>query len=181
MNRRFWDNQSGGFYKTAADNLDLPVRPKEIYDGAMPSANSVAFSNLLGLERLTGDSRWAERAHELMRAFAGTIQRQPSIFTQFLCGLDFALAAGKDVVIAGDPEAADTHTMLAALNQTYAPHAKVILKTAETAETLAELAPFTKGLEAVDHKATALICSNFICKEPSTDVATLLARIKGGL
>lgn len=181
MNERFWDDLNGGFYKTAADNTDLPVRPKEIYDGALPSANSVAFSNLLGLERLTGESRWAEKADELMRAFAGTIQRQPSIFTQFLCGLDFALGAGKEVVLAGEPDAADTREMMAALNATYAPHARVILKTPGNAAALAELAPFTKGLETVDGKATALICSNFICKEPTTDMPTLLARIKGGL
>jgi uncharacterized protein YyaL (SSP411 family) len=97
----FWDSAQGGYFLTAAGSSDLPVRPKEIYDGAMPSANSAALSNLVLLSRLTGDASWEERAHRLTRAFAGPVARQPEAFTHFLNGLDLALQPGQQVAATG--------------------------------------------------------------------------------
>jgi uncharacterized protein YyaL (SSP411 family) len=88
MDAAFWDSDRGGYYLIDAKNTELPVRPKELYDGAMPSANSVALSNLMLLSRLTGNPDWEARAHRLTRAFASTVARQPAAFTHFLNGLD---------------------------------------------------------------------------------------------
>jgi uncharacterized protein len=46
MNAEFADADQGGFFLTAAEEEDLPVRPKEIYDGATPSANAVAHCTI---------------------------------------------------------------------------------------------------------------------------------------
>ena len=97
----FWDTRQGGYFSTACDDHDLPVRPKELSDGAMPSVNSTALSNLLLLGRLTGDSRWEERAHLLGGSFADTVTRQPLAFTHFLNGLDLALQPEQEVVATG--------------------------------------------------------------------------------
>jgi uncharacterized protein YyaL (SSP411 family) len=104
----FWDDRQGGYFSTAAGDRDLPVRPKELYDGAIPSINSTALSNLLLLGRLTGDPRWDERAEGLTRPFADTVTRQPLGFTHFLNGLDLVLRPGQQVVAAGDLNAEDT-------------------------------------------------------------------------
>ena len=93
MVAELWDEAAGGFFLAAPDERELPVRPKDLADGAAPSANSVALTNLLWLSRLTGDTGWAERAQTMVRAFAGTIERQPAGFVYFLCGLDFWAAA----------------------------------------------------------------------------------------
>jgi uncharacterized protein YyaL (SSP411 family) len=70
MIANFWDEANGGFFSTPGGSVELPVRPKELYDGAIPSANSVALFNLLLLSRLTGDAKWEERAQSQIRAFA---------------------------------------------------------------------------------------------------------------
>ena len=82
MINEFWDDENGGFFTNERAN-ELPVRPKELYDGAIPSANSVAFYNLLCLSRLTGNPKWEEKAQTLVRAFAGTIKAQPTALTFF--------------------------------------------------------------------------------------------------
>jgi uncharacterized protein YyaL (SSP411 family) len=92
----FWDDRQGGYFSTAVGDRDLPVRPKELYDGAIPSINSTALSNLLLLGRLTGDPRWDERADRLTRLFGGIVTRQPLGFTHFLNGLDLALQPGQE-------------------------------------------------------------------------------------
>jgi uncharacterized protein len=95
LDAHFWDAGQGGYFSTAADDVDLPVRPKELYDGAMPSVNSVALSNLILLGRLTGDPQWDARAHELTQAFTVSVARQPVAFTHFLNGLDMAFSTEK--------------------------------------------------------------------------------------
>ncbi|MEE4358078.1 MAG: thioredoxin domain-containing protein [Desulfococcaceae bacterium] len=91
MRDDFWDEENGGFYLTGKEEKDLPVRPKEIYDGALPSANSVSVSNLFRLARLSGDDRWKEDAKKTVRAFAGTVIKHPAAFTHFLTGLEDVL------------------------------------------------------------------------------------------
>lgn len=91
MDAGFWDNELGGYFLITDKDQDLPVRPKELYDGALPSANSVALSNLLSIARLTGDHYWQERADKLIRAFSSPVSKQPLAYTHFLNGLDMAM------------------------------------------------------------------------------------------
>ncbi len=175
----FWDAESGGFYSTAAATLDLPVRPKELYDGALPSANSVALYNMLCLARITGDAHWDEYAHLLVRSFSGTVASHPSAFTFLLVGLDFALNPGQEVVITGEPDASDTLEMLQALNINFTPNKITLVKTDRNAERLAGIAGYTDGLQVVQGKATAHICRGTACKESTTEVSTLIRQIAG--
>ncbi len=175
----FWDPDKGGFYSTANEGEALPVRPKELYDGAMPSANSVSLLNLLWLSRLTGDPQWDTKAQEQMRAFSGTVKAQPTAFTYFLLGVDFALRPGQEVVITGDPNKTDAQQMLAALNLNFAPHKVALVKSDQNAERLAKFAGFTDGLELAQGKATAHICKGFACKQPTSDVQEMVDRLVG--
>jgi uncharacterized protein len=159
----FWDEKNGGFYSTPGESGELPVRPKELYDGAIPSANSVSLENLLLLHRLTGEAAWEERAQELVRAFSGTLSAQPVAFTRFLCGLDRALHRDQDIVIAGRPQAADTQALLSQLNRHYAPNRVTLMKSNENADRLARFAGFTDGLQVVRGKTMAHICRDGGC------------------
>jgi len=174
-----WDEAAGGFYSIDARNRELPVRPKEIYDGAIPSANSVALFNLLWLSRLTGDARWAERADRILRAFAGSVGRQPSAFTFFLCGLDFALRPGQDLVIAGESGSPDAQRLLADLNLRFAPNQVAQLKSGDNASQLARFAGYTDGLQLVQDKTAAHLCVGSACKESVTDMQGLIDRLLG--
>ncbi|MGW8303621.1 MAG: thioredoxin domain-containing protein [Desulfobacterales bacterium] len=179
MLQNFWDPDNGGFFSTANASEVLPVRPKELYDGAIPSANSVSLLNLLWLARLTGDPKWDNHAHEQLRTFAGTVKAQPSAFSFFLLGVDFVLRPGQEVVIAADPEKAEAQQMLAALNLNFAPHKVALVKSNQNAQRLAKFAGYTDGLQLVKGKATAHVCKGFACKEPTSDVQTMVAHLLG--
>jgi hypothetical protein len=155
------------------------VRPKELYDGAMPSANSVSLLNLLWLSRLTGAPGWDDRAREQLRAFAGSVKAQPTAFTYFLLGVDFALQPGQEIVITGDPEKSDARKMLEALNLNFAPHKVALVKSDQNAERLAKFAGFTDGLQLVEGKATAHVCKGFACKEPTSEVQDMVDNLLG--
>ena len=66
----FWDDKGGGFFLTPKDGETLLIRPKEIYDGALPSGNSVALNNLLRLENLTANPDLGVKARLLIKAFS---------------------------------------------------------------------------------------------------------------
>ncbi|MBM4035461.1 MAG: thioredoxin domain-containing protein [Planctomycetes bacterium] len=174
-----WDDAAGGLFFTADDGEKLLFRQKELYDGAAPSANSVALSNLLRLSRVTGHASLEDRAARLTRAFAADVARMPSAFTQFLCGLDFALGPSHEAVIAGRPGAPDTLAMLAAIRTSFLPNKVLLFRPAdEAAPAIARLAPYTAAQVPLDGKATAYVCQAGACKAPTTDPAEALAALR---
>ena len=169
--RGFWDEDNGGFFFTSPDlHRDFPLRRKEVYDGALPSGNSVMASNLLRLGRLLGRPEFEARAGRLVEAFSGKITQYPAAYTQFLCGLDFALGPSREVVITGRTGGPDTLAMLDVLRKMFLPHAVVLFRPTEEDEPeIVKLAPFTAGMRALDDKATAYVCSNYRCARPTAE------------
>ena len=110
--RYFWDSERGGFYFTSSDGSELPVRKKEIYDGATPSGNSVAALNMLRLHRITGDPEFEKLADLLGRAFSASVNQFPSAYTQLLMALEFAVGPSNEIVITGRAGATDTARLL---------------------------------------------------------------------
>ncbi|MCK9392717.1 MAG: thioredoxin domain-containing protein [Syntrophales bacterium] len=91
LDRHFWDEKQGGYFMSADDQTDIPIRPKESFDGAVPSGNSVAFYNLIRLHRLTGEDAYATRAGKLGRAFSPVISRSPSSHTMFMIAMTLSM------------------------------------------------------------------------------------------
>jgi uncharacterized protein YyaL (SSP411 family) len=172
----FWDDENGGFFTTGKDN-ELPVRPKELYDGALPSANSVAFYNLLCLSRLTGNPNWEEKAQSLLNAFSGTLNSQPTASTFFLTGLDFALRPGQEIVITGEADKAEVHQLLSTLNLYFTPNKVTLVKSDQNADRLTRFAGFTDGLEVIKGETTAHLCRNGSCTGSTSDMKAVINQI----
>ena len=177
MIKNFWDTEANGFFLTDKTANDLPIRPKELYDGAVPSANSVSLFNLLRLSRLTGDSKWEDLANELTEAFSGTVKSQPTAFTYFLMGYDFAVSEGREVVLTGKTEDTGTRKMIETLNQHFSPNKVVLLKSDRNGKKLSEIAGFIDGLQVVEGRTTAHVCKGFSCKEPTSDLETMVKQV----
>jgi len=175
MVRHFWDEDGGGLYLTPDDGESLFVRKKEIYDGAIPSGNSVAMLNLLRLGRMTATSDLEEKAARIGSAFSGSVKQLPSAHTQLMVALDFGVGPCYEVVIAGKAQAEDTKAMAKALRTRFLPNKVVLLNPSEreSPET-AQLAAFTRNQSSIGGKATAYICLNYNCKLPTTDINTML-------
>jgi uncharacterized protein YyaL (SSP411 family) len=174
----FWDPDGGGLFFTPDDGEELLVRQKEIYDGAIPSGNSVAMLNLLRLGRMLGDAELEERAAGILRAFSTEVGRMPSAFTQFVTALDFALGPSHEVVIVGDPDAKDTRLMLEALRKRLLPNKVLLFKpSTEERPDIAGRAPFLEEHHAKGGKATAYVCEHHFCHNPTTDVDKMLEEL----
>lgn len=171
----FWDNGSGGFYFTTDDGERLLVRRKEIYDGAVPSGNSVAMLNLLRLSRLTGNHGYEEFADKIGQAFSVQVSRQPAAYAMLMVSLDFGIGPAYEVVVVGDPDAKDTLAMLKALRSRFIPNEiAIFVDSGKDSPAIFRLAEFTKNLSAISGSTTAYVCANQSCDLPTTDAAKML-------
>jgi hypothetical protein len=172
----FWDEAGGGFYFTGRDHERLIVRPKSAQDHAIPSGAAVAAMDLLRLHYLTGRVAFRERFERLSGVFGVAMERNPFGFAGLLLALDFHADTPRQVVIAGDPAAADTRDLLRAAHRAYAPHR--VLLAARPGEDLAALphvGELLVGREATAGRATAIVCHRFTCSLPVTGAADLAA------
>ncbi|MFO8009942.1 MAG: thioredoxin domain-containing protein [Dehalococcoidia bacterium] len=173
--KHFWDETQGGFFATPDDGERLFIRQKEIYDGAIPSANSVAMMNLLRLGRITANSEFEQRAERIGKAFSNDVEKAPVAYTQLMCALNFATGPTYEVVIAGDIGTEGTDNMLQKLSKTFLPNKVVIYKSVEeSSPEIHKIAPFTRDLVSIDGRATAYVCFNFSCSLPTTDPGKMI-------
>ena len=95
-------------YDTGSDHDRLIVRPRDLFDNAVPCGNSGAAMALLRLGLHTGDSKYQRTAMSALSSVADLMQRVPNGFTWWLCALDFQLARVQEVVVMGAPDDPDT-------------------------------------------------------------------------
>ena len=175
MLEHFWDPENGGLYFSADDAEGMLVRKKELYDGAIPSGNSVAMLNLIRLSCLAGNSLYEEKAAHLLRACSKTIIETPLAYTQFMAALDFSLGPSSQVVIVGNPRSGDTMTMIETLQGSFIPNKVVMFRSTEEKDPeITRLAEYTRDLESIGGKATAYVCRDFRCDLPTTDAKQML-------
>ena len=164
----FWDTEEGGFYFTAEGSEELLGRKKELYDGAIPSGNSVALSNLLRLGRITANDGLEKKADGLIRLYSSQAKQAPTGFGQFLQGACFALTESFEIVIAGRQEDTLTQEMLKNVQTKFIPN-KVILLSEPGDEEIRSLAPYTQEQTMASDMATAYVCRNYSCEMPTND------------
>jgi uncharacterized protein YyaL (SSP411 family) len=161
---RFRDD-TGRFYVTASDAEALLVRPHESGDGAIPSGNSVQLLNLIRLGRITADAKYERYANDLLRTVADEVSLAPSTATHLLSGLTFALGPSFEIVLSGD----DIQAMQRAVFTPFAPNKVVLHRPTGESPAIVAIAPYTKEQLAISRKATAYVCTNYMCKLPTTD------------
>ena len=170
----FWDKPGGGFYFTGKENEVLITRSKEIYDGAIPSGNSIATLNLLRLGRMTGNIDLEKKADRLAKAFSKQVADYPMGYTQFLIALDFMVGPSREIVISGDPALEITREMVATIHKMFLPNKVLLLRPdGEAGKMLSALAPFVTDLLPIDNQTTVYLCEEYACKIPITDVHEL--------
>lgn len=165
----FWDREAGAFFQAADDAEQLVVRSKEIQDGAIPSGNSVALTNLVRLGEILDRDDLRGKAVETMRALAGTVRQAPQGFDRLLTAVDLYYSAMTEVVIVGPLSSPETQGLIQTASQGYDPYRLVLLldTTMEKADVLRERVPLLEGKMPVHGKPTAYVCRGRTCGRPA--------------
>ena len=160
----FEDKEQGGYFMTASDGEQLIARPKETYDGAIPSGNSTAAMVLQRLAALTGEIKWREAADRQMRFLAAAVGRYPASSCFGVLAMMDALYPHRELVCTVKNGLPDE--LLQYLKEHLADDIQVLLKTERNADPLAECAPFTRDYPIPETGAVYYLCENGACKAP---------------
>ena len=155
---RFEDPERGGFFTTAGDQAELPVRRKDLEDSPIPSGNAAAAFGLLRLARISGEGRYERHALGVLRLLFPLAVRHPLAFGHLLRAADFYLAPVREVAIVGPAEGA--RALLEVVRGAYRPH--LVLAGGHGS------VPLLEGREPVDGRAAAYVCQHFACRAPVT-------------
>jgi uncharacterized protein len=175
----FWEEAEGAFYDTAADHEELVTRPRDVYDNATPSGNSVAVDVLLKLSVLLEREDYRERAGAVLDNLSGGMVQVPGAFGRLLSALDFYLSTPYEVAIIGEREAPDTKMLLETVYSSYLPN-KVVAGSSENDEEATQLVPLLANRPMRGGRPTAYVCVNYACQSPTTDPAELARQLGVG-
>ncbi len=166
----FGDENSGGFYLTAADDdPNVLVRSRGDYDGAEPSGNSVMALVLLRLGGLFHDDELTAMARRTLDLFMPRIERYPMMAPLMVSAAMAASRPPRQIVIAAAPDADATNRLVEQIRTAYLPDTSIVFVPADGADAwLRERLDLIEGMVPVDGRAAAYVCENFICHRPVT-------------
>jgi uncharacterized protein len=163
--RQFWDKKNGGFYFTSDEAEELLGKQKEIYDGAIPSSNSVAAMNLIRLGRLTGRTELEEKADNIFRAFSKFLHESPAGAVHSVHALSYANNSSAELVLCGDPDDPDLKAMIRVIQSELKIPFVIHQKNESNNKELARLVPWLADFPVTD-TPTAYLCHQFKCERP---------------
>ncbi len=177
----FHDPERGGFFQTGRDAESLVVRPKDLYDNAVPGGNSAAAEVLLRLGLFTGEARYEDAATGALGLIRAAMTQAPMGFGHALNALDLHLGPAREVAIVGvrdDP--ATTALVDAVIAERWLPN--VALARADPGDEAArEAVPLLLDRGLVDGRPAAYLCERFACMLPVTDAPTLVAQLDSAM
>jgi uncharacterized protein len=171
----FGDGPHGGFFDTAAGGESLILRPRDLFDNAMPSGNSAAAEALLRLSAFTGDAELERWARSVLDPLATMLARHPTGFGHALCAAEFALGDRREVAIVGAKSSLQTRALRGTVFGSYLP--AIVVAGAEPGDSQAgESVPLLAG-RLEEGSPRAYVCRQFVCQMPVTDPAALTEQL----
>jgi uncharacterized protein YyaL (SSP411 family) len=166
MIQSFYDAETGILYDTANDQQDLFIRPRNDFDGAVPSGGASASLVLLKMAEVTSNASYQEIAARAITAVANKASQTPMGYSQWLCALDFFLSSPPVVVIVGDRRDPHTQGFKDVVYKKWIPNKIVVSRNPAQPDSL-QICSLTERF-MLDNKPTVYVCQNNTCKTPAT-------------
>ncbi|WP_312092398.1 thioredoxin domain-containing protein [Aminipila sp.] len=154
----FHDKETGGFYLYGRENQQLIIIPKETYDGAIPSGNSVMAYNLVKLANITKDTIFTEEAKNQLEFMSSPAKEYPAGYSFFLMALSMYLNPAEDIVcVLKDKSDLDKLKGKTGLNT----NVRILEKP-------------TDEYKLINEKTTFYVCKNHSCLPPTNNILEVL-------
>jgi uncharacterized protein YyaL (SSP411 family) len=162
----FHDPDRGGFFQTGSDDVGLVLRPKEVYDNAVPSGNSAAADVLQRLALLTGERSWERAGVSAIRLVRDALERAPTGFGHALCALDRYLGPSREIAIVGSPGDPRTDALVdEVVRVRFLPNVVLAVGAPDDPDA-ADAVPLLRDRPQLDGAPTAYVCERFACRTP---------------
>lgn len=176
MTDNFGDAEQGGFFLYSRNSEQLINRPKETYDGAIPSGNSVAAVVLEQLSKLTGEIKWQQLSRRQLSFLTNAIEDYPAGHSMALLAVSqevyssfelVCVTAGKSI----PQELTDYLRSTSTVNLT------VLVKTPKNKGDLEKAAPFTASYPIPANGTVYYLCHNGACSSPTDNLSSLFNQL----
>jgi len=158
----FSDEESLFFYFTPADQEDIVVRKKEMYDGATPSGNAVMAHNLYYLSVIFDIASWRKRAEEMAASLGQTIIKYPASFGFWASVLQNITEGMNEIAVVGE----NCVNLLNVLNRDYIPNKIIQAALKPSAEF-----PLLRDKVNRGEETRIYLCKDYYCSQPVTSIA----------
>lgn len=169
IDRLFSDTENGGFFFYGDDAEKLISRPKDAYDGAMPSGNSVMAMNMLRLFRITGDIKYADSYEKQLKAFSRQISLSPLGYVYMLTSYLAYMQPSQEVIIVSNEPENELLPYIDAVRNSFRPFTTLLVY-GDKYNDLETVMPHITEYTSPDGKTCAYVCKNFACDRPVSDL-----------
>lgn len=163
----FLDESNGFFYFTHRDQKDIVARKVEIYDGAVPSGNSVMAQNLFYLSIVFDNREWWLIANKMLNRVSEIIFRYPSSFGIWASLILKQVVGVNEIVVTGK----NAGEMLREILKIYLPG-----KVLHSSDKEIDL-PLLKN-KIYGDQPLVYLCKNYSCSPPVSDISQLKRQLK---
>ncbi len=173
MIEKFSDS-NGGFFDTPNDRENLLFRPKDVQDNATPSGNALACEALLKLAAYTDDGKYRDIAEKAFGLVTKFVMQYPLGFGRWLTAANLATGKMKQVAAVGEAGDPDFQRLIKAIRAEYRPG--MVVAASSVSEKYNPPA-LLHDRPKMNGKATVYVCEGFVCKQPTTEVGTLIEQL----
>ncbi len=119
----FGETETPYFFFTHEKQQDVILRKKELYDGAVPSGNSIMAYNLYRLSVLFDKKKWRERSMQMISCLGNAITKYPASFGIWAGLLLEVIEGTLEIVVVGTK----SEKLQTELLEQYIPHRVLII------------------------------------------------------
>lgn len=163
----FSEDETGFFFYTALDQKDVIIRKKEVYDGAVPSGNSIMAQNLRRLSLLFDNKEWDRLSVKMVSSLSEAIAKHPISFGNWACLLIELIEGTQEIAIIGN----NMKAILEAILGEYIPN-RIIMGSVKEDHEYPLLAHKQALVETSIH-----LCRNYTCEKPVFSLKELMLLI----
>jgi uncharacterized protein len=160
----FSETSNGFFFYTHKNQTDVIIRKKEVYDGAVPSGNSIMVQNLFYLATIYNNNNFALVANNMLSKLSGAIIKYPTSFGIWASSILGGFFAADEITIIG----VNYLEMRNQLLEQYLP-SRILMSNDVEDDSFAMLVGKT-----TNSKTLIYHCKNKTCHEPLQSVDKLL-------
>lgn len=170
-----FSDESGGFFDTPNDGENLLIRPKDIQDNATPCGNSLACEALVKMAEYTGEGKYRDLAEKSLSLITSFTLRYPLGFARWLSVVENVSGNMKQIALIGEAGENQFEAMKKVIQAEYRPNIIVACSPYPIKENAPAL---LNDRIMVQNQTTAYVCEGFACKQPTTDIETLLEQLQ---
>lgn len=162
----FSDEETGLFYFTHEEQKDVIIRKKEVYDGAVPSGNSLMVLNLLYLGIIFDKQDWKLRVVKMLKAVQETTIKYPSSFGNWAIASYLMVAGMHEIVLTGE----NLKTILQEILHIFIPNKVLQISVADFDD---KSFPLLKGKDSFN-EPVIFLCKDYACHTPVHNIESFI-------